>query len=199
MTIKVVHNMAGDHVLGGVSGWQDLIGDITVKGVAGANTPSWAEITGRTGMYAYQFSPTTMNEVWITYHVTHDYSPGTAIYLHAHWLNAAATPNTGTVRWGFQYSAAKGHQQQAFPATSTVYVTQNCSATRYLHHIAEVATVDAVPSTNLEVDSLIMVRIFRDAATDTCTDPVYLLLADCHYEAGSVGYVTKNKAPNFYT
>lgn len=179
-------------------GWRDLIGDITVRGVAGANTPTWAEITGMTGMYAYKFDADTMNEVWITYHIDHDYCLNTPIYLHTHWINAAATPNTGNVRWGFQYSAAKGHQQQAFPATTTVYVTQACNATRYMHHIAEVSTTDAVPSTNLEPDSLILVRIFRDAANggDTCTDAVYLLLADCHYQADRTS--TQNKAPNFY-
>lgn len=179
-------------------GWRDMIGSIDLKGTPGANSPTWGAVTGLGGMAGYSFSATTMNEVWITFHVDHDYARGTAIYLHTHWLNAAATPNTGDVRWGFEYTVAKGHQQQAFAAPTTVYVTQACSATRYMHHIAEVSLADAVPSTNLEADSLILCRVFRDAADggDTCTDAVTLLLADCHYQTDR--HATPNKSPDFY-
>jgi hypothetical protein len=182
--------------------WRDMIGNITLRGTPGANSPTWEEITGMTGIFAYSFSATTMNEVWINYHLDHDILVGTGsgskIYLHTHWLNAAATPNTGAVRWGFQYHVAKGHQQQAFPSTgTTVYVNQTCNATRYMHHIAEVALADAVDAEPLEADTLLLCRIFRDAANgaDTCTDKVYLLLSDCHYQSDRVG--TLNKAPDF--
>ena len=177
-------------------GWRDLVGNIVVKGVGSAD-PSWAAITGLGGMYGYEFSATVMKEVWLIFHIDHDYAPGTPIYLHAHWLNAAASPNTGTVRWGFEYTVAKGHQQQAFGSTNTVYATQNCNATRYMHHIAEVAVADVVPSTNLETDGLLLVRCFRDATVDTCSDAVTLLTMDCHYQTDR--FATKNKAPNFNT
>lgn len=175
-------------------GWRDLVGSIVVKGVGSAD-PTWSAITGLGGMFAYEFSATVMKEVWLVFHIDHDYAPGTPIYLHAHWLNAAASPNTGTVRWGFEWTAAKGHQQQAFGAPDTKYVTQNCSATRYMHHIAEVSTADAIPATNLEPDSLLMVRCFRDAANDTCSDVVHLLTMDCHYQADK--FATRNKSPDF--
>lgn len=178
-------------------GWRDLVGNIVVKGT-GANDPSWAAVTGLGGMYAYSFSATAMKEVWLQYHIDHDYAAGTKIYLHTHWLNAAASPNTGVVRWGFEYTVAKGHQQEAFAAPTTVYVNQTCNATRYMHHIAEISLTDAVPATSLEPDSLILVRVFRDAAdvADTCTDAVYLLTSDCHYQTDRTS--TKNKAPDFY-
>jgi hypothetical protein len=177
-------------------GWRDLIGEIDTRGLAGAGVPVFKAITGLGGLYAHEFSATTNMECFINYHIDHDYSLDTPIYLHTHWINAAASPNTGTVRWGFEYTVAKGHQQQAFPATTTVYVTTNCSSTRYMHHISEVSLADAIPSTNLEPDALILCRIFRDATTDTCSDPVYLLLADCHYQADRL--TTPQKAPNFY-
>lgn len=179
-------------------GWKDMIGAITVKGV-GANDPTWAAITGLGNMFAYSFSATAMKEVWVNFHIDHDYAMGTPIYLHTHWLNAAAVPNTGKVRWGFEYTIAKGHQQAAFPAPTTVYVNQSCNATRYMHHIAETSLTDAVPGTNIEPDCILMVRIFRDAADpiDDCSDAVFLLTADCHYQVGQ--YATKNKAPNFFT
>jgi hypothetical protein len=177
-------------------GWRDMIGAIVARGV-GANDPTWAAVTGLGNMFAYSFAAATMQQIWIAYHIDHDYAEGTPIFMHTHWINAAVSPNTGAVRWGFEYTVAKGHQQQAFSAPTTVYVNQTCNATRYMHHIAEVAVVDAIPATNLEPDSMIYARIFRDAAdaADTCSDAVYLLTADCHYQASR--YSTKNKAPDF--
>lgn len=178
-------------------GWRDLIGEIDTRGLAGAAVPVFSAITGLGGLYAHVFSATVLQECFVTYHLDHDIYTGSdsKIYLHTHWINAAATPNTGTVRWGFEYTLAKGHQQEAFPAPQTVYVTQTCSATRYMHHIAEISVTDAISGSSIEPDALLMVRIFRDATNDTCTDAVYLLLADCHYMADR--FSTMNKSPNF--
>jgi len=189
------YEQVSGHLYGG---WRDLIGSIVVKG-SGANDPTWAAITGLGNLSAYSFSATKMEQVWIAYHIDHDYLRGTDIYLHTHWINAASTPNTGVVRWGFEYTVAKGHQQQAFAAPTTVYINQTCDSTRYMHHIAEIALADVVPSTNLEPDSIIYARIFRDATdeADTCTDAVYLLTADCHYQSWK--WSTENKSPDFYT
>lgn len=175
-------------------GWRDLTADIIVRGT-GANDPSFAQY-GATSFYQYQLSATTMQQVFLVFHVPHDYVPGTQIYFHAHWSNAAATPNTGNVVWGFEYSFAKGFDQEAFPASATATVTQASPATRYRHMVAETT---GVTITGLEVDGLILVRAYRDAAAggDTCTDAVFLHTVDIHFQ--STGYLTtKNKAPNFY-
>jgi hypothetical protein len=174
-------------------GWRDILGDITVRGT-GANDPTFATYTG-TALRQYQFSATTMNECFLVFHVPHDYVPGTDIYFHIHWSNAAAIPNTGNVVWGFEYSWAQGFNQMAFTAPATVKVTQACPATRYQHNIAETT---AVTLANLEVDSIILVRVFRDAADvgDTCTDAVFGHTVDVHYQSTNIG--TKQKAPAFY-
>ena len=175
-------------------GWRDITSEIDARG-SGANDPTFTVYTG-TNFYAHQFSATTMQQVYVTYHVPHDYVPGTDIYLHVHWSNAAATPITGFVIWGFEYSYAKGHNQAAFPASTTVTVTQACPATRYQHNIAETT---AITISELEVDGLIMVRVYRDAAAggDTCTDAVFLHTSDIHYQ--STNMATKGKSPDFYT
>jgi len=174
-------------------GWRDLTAPIDVKGV-GVNDPTFAIYTGTT-MRAFQFSAGTMNEVFFVYHVPHDWVPGTDIYLHAHWSNAAAAPNTGNVVWTFDYSFAKGFGQEAFPAIQTVQVIAASPATRYLHNVSETTAV-AIPT--MEVDGLILVRGYRDAANalDTCTDAVFLHTMDIHYQ--STNLATKNKAPSFY-
>ena len=172
------------------SGWRDLVGDITVRG-AGSNDPSWASL-GLGNLYAYSFSATAMKEVWVTYHIDHDYKPGTAIYLHTHWTTTGT--DTGVVRWGFEYSYAKGYDQAVFPAVTTVYKNLAASGTALRHMISEVAVGDVIPSTNLETDGLILCRIFRDAAdgADTCTDAAFLLTADCHYQSDRVNTLNRN-------
>lgn len=174
-------------------GWRDITSEIDARGT-GANDPTFASYTG-TAFYLHSFSATVMQQAWVVFHIPHDYVPGTDLYLHTHWSNAAATPNTGNVVWGFEYSFAKGHNQAAFPASSTVKVTQACPSTRYLHNIAETAAI-TIPA--LEVDGLLMVRVYRDAANvaDTCTDAVFMHTVDVHYQ--STNMATKGKAPSFY-
>lgn len=142
-----------------------------------------------------------MNEVWINFHIPHDYVPGTQIYFHTHWSNPAATPNTGNVVWGFDYTFARGGLASgtangAFPATSNITVTAACPAVSGTHNISETT---GITITGLEVDGVIMVRVYRDATNvaDTCTDPVFLHLVDAHYQSTNIA--TKSKtAGNFY-
>jgi hypothetical protein len=174
-------------------GWRDLTADINVRG-SGGSDPTYSVYTG-TVLRAYEFSATAEKEVFFVFHVPHDWVPGTDIFFHAHWSNAAAVPNTGNVVWGFDYSFAKGFNQEAFPAITTVTVTQACPATRYQHMVAETAAV-TIPT--MEVDGLILVRGYRKAAdaADTCTDAVFLHTMDIHYQSHNMA--TKQKAPNFY-
>lgn len=175
-------------------GWRDITSEVDTRGT-GVNDPTFAVYTG-TNFRSLQFSATVMQECFVVFHIPHDYVPGTDIYFHAHWSNAAAAPNTGNVIWAFEYSFAKGFNQAAFPASATVSVTQACPATRYQHNIAETT---AVTIAALEVDGLILVRGYRDAANvgDTCTDAVFLHTLDVHYQ--STNMATKAKAPDFYT
>lgn len=177
--------------------WQRLDGHLSVRGVGGSD-PSWAAITGLGNMYGYSFSPTAMNQLWVEFPIPHHYAPGTSLHLEIHWLNAAATPNTGVVRWGIEYTVAKSHSQEAFGAPTTVYVEEASSATRWTHQTSQMAAGDAITSTHLEPDSLVLLRIFRDAdhVNDTCTDVVFLLGVNCHYQADRVG--TPNRSPDFY-
>lgn len=176
-----------------VFGWRDLTAPVDVRGV-GANDPTFAVYTGTT-MRAYQFSASTMNEVFFTYHVPHDWVPGTDVYFHAHWSNAAAAPNTGAVVWKFDYTFAKGFSQEAFPVIQTVEVIAASPATRYMHNVSETGAV-SIPL--MEVDGLLLVRGYRDAANvlDTCSDAVFLHTMDIHYQ--STNMATVNKAPSFY-
>lgn len=193
--------IAGDE-LNPSEGWRDLTADLSAGKVAGSNVPTWAVYRASgsspvgSGIYAYSFAAASMNEVWITFHVDHDYANGTAIYPHVHF--SPTTTSTGTVVWGFEYSIALGHDQEAFPATSTIYKHYNIASNKqYQHLIAEVSDDDAPLKANLEPDSLILMRVFRDggAAADDFPDAVTAFTVDIHYKA--TRFATKNKAPDF--
>lgn len=175
-------------------GFHDMLGEFNARGV-GAADPNFA-VYGATAQRAYSFSATVMQQCWFVFHIPHDYVPGTDIYFHVHWSNAAAVPNTGNVIWGFQYTYARGYNQQAFPAETTITVTQASPATRYQHNIAETV---AITIANLEPDGILLVRVYRDATAggDTCTDEVFGHTCDVHYQ--STGMATKAKNFPFYT
>lgn len=171
-----------------IEGWDDLTADLASGKVAGSNVPAWSQF--RNGIYAYEFSATVLKEIWITFHVNHNYKDGTNVYPHIHW--SPTTTDTGVVRWGFEYTVAKGHDQQAFPATQTVYVEHTVSSNKqYQHIISEVVDGDAFSA--FEPDSLILMRIFRDGghANDTFPAAVHAFTADIHFQGD--GQFTANK------
>lgn len=173
-------------------GWRDNVIEMTTRG--GLTEPPRSVF--RDGIYLLQFSHLDLMEVFGNFHIDHDYALGTLIYPHVHW--STNTTDTGTVRWGIEYTVAKGHQQASFPATTTVYVEQASTGTAYMHYVAEVSTGNAISGVNIEPDTLILMRVFRDAghANDTFNAPVYGIALDLHYQADRA--TTPNKAPNFY-
>lgn len=188
-------------------GWTDWLGVLAIK-VAGASDPTWATTLGTDK--DWKFSNVAMNEMWINYHVPHDYVPGSDIFIHVHWSQitvdtggAAGAP--GDVKWYFDVTYAKGHNQAAFPAQITTSVVQTASETQYQHMIAEVQLSAAAPSAsqldsdNIEADGLIKVRIYRDAAdvADTLDQNPFLHCCDIHAQSTGIG--TKAKAPGFWT
>jgi len=175
-----------------INGWDDITSDLSAGKAVGANAPTWAVF--RNGISAYKFHQTTMNELWVTFHIKHDYAEGSDVYPHIHW--SPNTTSTGVVRWGMEYTVAKGHDQEAFPATTTIYLESTISSNKQYQHIVTEAT-DAQAFDAFQADTLILMRIFRDAgnAADTFPDPVFALTADIHFQADKD--VTPNKSPPF--
>jgi hypothetical protein len=200
LTMKSEADVYVDSV--GSYGWSDLLAEVNVRGV-GVNNPTWGAVFN--AMQGYLFSGTTMNEFWCDFHINHDYAMGTVVFPHVHWM--PITNDLGTVRWGFEYAIAKGHQQAdsffnngfggAAGSTTTVYVEQTISSpSQFKHFIAEIAV--GLPADQLEPDAVIKMRVFRDAANvgDTLNQQVHAMFADIHYQVGR--FSTKNKAPNFF-
>lgn len=176
-----------------VIGWRDLTSDMFIR--SGTSSPAVTQF--RNGIYLYAFPFNQLREVFANFHIDHDYALGTSLYPHVHW--APNTTSTGTVRWGIEYTVAKGHQQQAFPATTTVFIEHTISTNmQYFHMVSEVSDAQAIPGTGIEPDTMIMMRIYRDAAhaNDSFPDDVFGITVDMHYKASK--FATRNKAPNFY-
>jgi hypothetical protein len=187
-------------------GYRDLLGDVKILS-PGANDPTVAVF--RDSIRAFSFSNAVMNECFMFFHIPHDYVPGSDVFIHTHWSQnvvdsggAAGVP--GVVKWSFEVSYAKGHDQAAFPASLTTFVTQTASGTQYQHMLIEVQLSAASPSAtqidsdDLEPDGIILVRCFRNPgdAADTLNQVPFLHYVDIHYQSTNIA--TKAKAPNFY-
>lgn len=169
--------------------WHDITSEVKARGV-GINDPTWAQINA-TSFWAYDFS--VDDQVWMSFHIPHDYKKGTDIYLHSHWIPDGT--NANSVKWQFDYAYAHGHNQTAFDfAGTTITAEQTVGGTQYQHYVTETA---AITIADMEPDGIIEVRVARitNGATDN-TDGIFLLTADVHYQSISIG--TVNRAPDFY-
>lgn len=176
-------------------GWKDLVCGLDVR--SGASSPVLTNF--RDGIYLWEFSSSVLMEFFANAHIGHDYKVGTMLYPHIHWT--VNTASVGTVRWGYEYTWARRHDstgQVHFPATQTIYVEQATDGDVYGHYVAETAEGFGVPADTIEVDTLILFRVFRDAAhpNDTFPDPVFGFTFDLHYECDRDA--TPLRAPPFY-
>jgi hypothetical protein len=173
-------------------GWRDNIVQLIGRGAF--SDPPFVQFKG--GIYLLAFSHILQQEAFASFHIDHDYAMGTPIYPHIHW--SVDTDTTGTVRWGFEYTIAKGHQQEAFSEPIIRYVEQNVDGTPYKHYIAEVSDAMAIPGAGIEPDTIILCRVFRDSAhsNDTYDGNAFGMCVDMHYLADKS--TTVNKSPNFF-
>ena len=175
-------------------GWRDNVVPIEVK-TGDPNAAQWNVYQG--GINMYSFAAGQMTQAFAVFHIDHDYKLGTAIYPHVHWSPTGTT--AGTVRWGLEWTFAKGHQQMAFPAPTLVYTEQTSLEVPFMHYVSEVSDANVIPGTNIETDGLILMRVFRDGAhvDDTFDGDVFGLCVDLHYQVDH--YATIGKSPPFFS
>ncbi len=185
------------------AGWRDILGGFTNARITGNNQPTWTMVAndgaGSTGIYAYAFSPTVLNELWVTFHLNHDYAVGTAFFPHIHWIPDSTS--TGVVRWGVEFSAARGHNQGTlgvFGNTTTIIIEDNAPGIVNRHMLSEVANPGIIVP-GAEPDMLILARVYRDADDpgDTYPGNAIGLNLDAHFQVDRDS--TLNRSPNFYS
>lgn len=179
--------------IGARAGWQDYLSSISAGRAVGVTAPTWATVTG--GISAYGFAAATMNEIWVNFHILHDYQVGTMFYPHIHWTTTGV--NTGVCRWGLEYTFARGYNFESFPATTTIYLEQAATGVALRHMITEATEGNGVLIPTLETDGILLMRVFRDAANvaDTLTDVAFGLFVDMHYQ--SDGMLTNERNRTF--
>lgn len=184
--------------------WKDLVG-FPIARNSGGTAPQLSTFRGGQ-IQEYSFAANDV--IGFSFHMPHDYAPGTDVYLHVHWSHNG-TAISGNMVWTYYASYAKGHNQANFPAEVTgpiTYATTNIATTpQYRHRIDEIQLSAASPSASqldtddLEVDGLILVQLVATTIptiTGGSPNEPFLLTVDIHYQANYIG--TKNKAPNFY-
>lgn len=192
-------------------GWADLLGDQFSKNT-GATKPVLIAYNG--AVQAWQFS--NDDEAYLTYHIPHDYVPGTDIHLHIHWSQTSASVTGGTIDFKYFAIYSKGHNQAAGSAFTATPITATFSSidindggaglSRYQQHFTEViisgasATSALFDRDDFEPDGVIELTLEMDAnnLTDSVTvlDP-FIHFADIHYQTTAI-IGTKDKAPDFY-
>lgn len=203
-------SLAGDTTMGSGA---DLVFDKTSKsGIGAVGTYGWKKTpflyggeTGagtaptitvlQSGLRYWAFSAAATNEVIRFLSLPFDYAEGTDIYPYVTWTTGGT--NTGVARFGMEYTFAKGYSQATLPANSTIYVETAGSGIALRPVTSEWS---AITGTDIEPDTILLVRFFRDGAhaNDTQSDTTFLLDFGIHYQS-SRPFGSKNKSPNFYT
>lgn len=177
-------------------GWADIVSEFYTRG--GPASPGVSQFIG--GIYLLEFSDTDVLEAFCNVHIPHAYRPGSMMYPHIHF--SVKSNEAGTVRWGVEWTFARRHDSTgltAFPATQTIYIDFPIPAnSANKHFVAEAAQGQGIPGTDIEVDGMVMCRVFRDPThvNDTFVGSVWAITSDMHIEVDRAA--TPNRAPNFY-
>ncbi len=147
------------------------------------------------GMQGWLFAPSVLTQVFPKLQVPYNYESGTQAYLNVHWMPGAGA--IGNVRWGIEYSVMKSFSQGTFPTTNTNVVTQFVDSANDLIRNYTTELV-ALPSTQLEPGSTIMMRLYRDGASilDTFLGNTSPYKVSLNYQCKRIG--TRQRQPDFY-
>jgi len=184
-------------------GWQDMVGHVMPK-TSGVGTPTRTVYSGN--IYDYAFIANDQTD--FSFHIPHDYAPGTDLYFHLHQSHNG-TNISGTVEWTIYTTYAKGHNQANFPveiAPLVTYATVDLATTpQRRHRIDEIQFSAASPSAtqldtdDIEPDGIIIITCKMTTAPTVTAGSWFLHFTDLHYQSKDPFATTKNKAPNFYT
>jgi len=178
-------------------GWADIVSELIIR-----DTPSAPIGTVFKGAIPlWEFPTNDMREAFVNFHIPHSWKPGTMVYPHVHF--ATASNLSGVVRWAFEYTWARRHDstgQRTFMAVQTIYVDFTITANSADEHfVCEAPQDGGIAGAGLEVDSMILMRVYRDGlhVNDTFPASVLGITADLHYEVDR--YATPSRSPDFYT
>lgn len=172
-------------------GWRDLVMPFSSARGRGTSEPVWSDIGN--GLYAMLF--TAGDQLFTSFHVDHDYAPGSKAYPHIHWFSSSPILTGQTVTWRFLYQIAKGHSQgESLTATAQTIDIGFTAAKDYIageHIVSECSDLDAFLL--IEPDTIILVGV--ELLSENLTGDIFGVMSDIHFLSDRE--VTLNKAPNF--
>jgi len=216
-------NKAGDSMSGSLSlpgtqtsaillddiyGWHDLKGEVmphTFGLYAARRIPFLNTVT------AWAHPPSARGDV--TYHLPHDYTPGTNLYIHVHWGHNG-TNISGNFKVNFDISyARRGPQTLISEWTTPIHSSLLISnvdileVPRYDHRVDEILLSTPGGAPNLlntdmiEVDGVIVVNYQVEEIPSIGGSPSenypFIFYIDIHYQTTNIGTVLKD--PGFYS
>lgn len=176
---------------GAATVWDDLRVPLSEPST-GTIRPDWAKfpygISGSTP-YLNWFKTSGIDEMYFVVQLPHDWSAGTIIYPHIHWVPSA--DGAGVPRWGLQY--AWTNIGDLFPAYTTIYGTtriqgQTGDLVKSTQYLTPLGTA-GISGTGKTISSMLICRVFRDGdhADDTFPGLAGALEVDFHYERNTLG------------
>jgi len=181
-------------------GWRDITGDVKIITGGGGTAPTLASYIGN--IHQLKFDTLNTDEIFLEYHIPHDYAIGTDLYIYTHWSHNSASVTSGSVTWIAEATYSQAHNSGAFSATKLVPMTEAASTTQYQVMLTEAqlstsgGSATLLDTDDIEPDGIVLVRVNLTAnSMSAATDP-FLHTVALHYQSTNIG--TKNNSPNFY-
>ena len=174
--------------------YRDILGMSFGFGAAGGkNAPTFKQFRSGFYLWAFENGP-QIQEGYLQVHLMHDLKAGEDLTFHIHWSHNEAVP-TGNIKWNADYSIARGYEAGTFTVENTLSVVQTVGA-QYTHHISDDdAMVIPFSSGEIEPDTVILIRIWRDSTDvqDTFNGDAFFIYADIHCIIDKVGTTERNR------
>lgn len=168
--------------------WNDMrVGGMQVK--PGSSSPTWAKYdddgAGSTGVFLYRFDDASTQDVFFTIQLSHEYTPGTDIYMHVHWIPHANGAASETVVWELEYFWHNVGED--FDADTTVISVADDGPFTIREHT--ISAFPAITGTGMRESSVLVCRLSRKAAAaaDDYAGWAWLLSVDAHFQVQKAG------------
>lgn len=146
--------------------WNDLRVPLLSTNAGGTNAPTPVVVKvkgGSQGVFAFQFSATTEQELYCSVQLPHELYK-THAHPHVHWITPTPAANATAV-WGIEYLIA--NVNATYPAATTIATAAGGAGNvAFKHVLTELPEIDLSQAKD---SSVLLVRFFRDAtnASDT--------------------------------
>jgi len=161
--------------------WKDLaIGGASLG--AGASAPDMVAYNATNIMLRGFDGGATLEQLYDSLEIQHDYAEGTNITPHLHWL--PSTAGAGDVKWQLEYTIIRGSTVVVAP--TTVSVTTSTTSTAWVEFISNFT---AITGTNVKIGDQLLFRLFRNPAdaADTYGADAVITTIGFHYLADTIG------------